>query len=116
MRQNMNSIQTFLNRLLPPFWRETDPRKDAQSLFSYRRGWWWVILCTPTGFILPLLILRGMNPNQYQEAMQTDMAYPAYRLVSNVKRSISFFLEERRSALTFLVEDNSFEQLTDQRH
>ncbi|MFA6811090.1 MAG: ATP-binding protein [Desulfoplanes sp.] len=116
MRQNMNSIQTFLNKLLPPFWRETDPRKDAQSLFSYRRVWWWVILCTSTVSILPLLMLTGMNLNQYQEAMHTEMAYPAYRLVSNVKRSISFFLEERRSALTFLVEDNSFEQLTDQRH
>ena len=114
--RSMKSIQAFLNTLLPPFWRETDSRKDAQSLFSYRRVWWWVILCTATVSILPLLMLTGMNLNQYQEAMNSEMVYPASRLVSNVKRSISFFLEERRSALTFLVEDNSFEQLTDQRH
>jgi magnesium-transporting ATPase (P-type) len=112
----MKSIQTFLNTLLPPFWRETESKKDAPSLFSYRRVWWWVILSTTTVSILPLLMLTGMNLNQYQKAMNSEMVYPASRLVSNVKRSIAFFLEERRSALTFLVEDNSFEQLTDQRH
>ena len=114
--KRMKKIQIFLNNLLPPFWRETDPRKDAQSLFSYRRVWWWVILSTATVSILPLLMLTAMNLSQYQEAMSAEMIYPASRLVSNVKRSMSFFLEERSSALTFLVEDNSFEELADPRH
>ncbi len=115
-RQTMKKIQSFVNTLLPRFWRESEPGKNAQSPFSYRRVWWWVILSTATVSILPLLMLTAMNLGQYQKAMYSEMVYPASRLVSNVKRSMSFFLEERRAALTFLVEDNSFDQLTDQRH
>jgi signal transduction histidine kinase len=66
--------------------------------------------------ILPLLLMTVINLNQYQKTIYSEMVYPASRLVSNVKRSVSFFLEERRSALNFLVEDNSFEKLTDKRY
>ncbi|PIE68624.1 MAG: two-component sensor histidine kinase [Deltaproteobacteria bacterium] len=112
----MNKIPECITRFLPPFWRETATGRDPQSLFSYRRVWWWVIISMTTVSILPLLLLTVMNLNQYQRSVYSEMVYPASRLVSNVKRSVSFFLEERRSALTFLVEDNSFEQLTDKRH
>jgi signal transduction histidine kinase len=112
----MKNIPAFLYRLLPPFWRETEPGKSTPTLFSSRRVWWWVIISTTTVSILPLLLLTVMNLNQYQKTIYSEMVYPVSRLVSNVKRSVSFFLEERRSALTFLVEDNSFEQLTDNRH
>ncbi|WP_462324965.1 sensor histidine kinase [Desulfoplanes sp.] len=112
----MKKNAEFMHRFLPPFWRETESGKGAQSLFSYRRVWWWVIISMTTVSILPLLLLTVMNLNQYQKTVYSEMVYPASRLVSNVKRSVSFFLEERRSALTFLVEDNSFDQLTDRRH
>jgi signal transduction histidine kinase len=115
-RQIMIQLPEFINRLLPPFWRETDPIKEAQSVFSYRRVWWWVIISMTIVAILPLLLLTVMNLNQYQKTIYSEMVYPASRLVSNVKRSVSFFLEERRSALNFLVEDNSFEELTDKPH
>ncbi len=112
----MKQLPPFLSRLFPSFWRQRESDKAAQNQFSYARVWWWGIISMTTVSIVPLLFLTVMNLNQYQKSVYSEMVYPASRLVSNVKRSVSFFLEERRSALTFLVEDNSFEQLTNKRH
>ncbi len=48
-----------------------------------------------------------------QNSIESEIALRTSRLVSNTRRAVSFFLEERRSALDFIVRDNSFEDLND---
>ena len=93
----------FWDKLKPPFWDDVQ-QAEHRSLFNYRRIWKIVILCTV------------MNLTQYQQAMHSESIAPVSRLISNTKRSIHGFLDERAAALTFLVHNNPYEELTRQEH
>ncbi|MEW5701798.1 MAG: cache domain-containing protein [Candidatus Zixiibacteriota bacterium] len=64
--------------------------------------------------IAPLGIITAVSYNQYKAAFREGLIQPAQRLTSSMKRSIEFFLEERRAAMKFIVRDRSFAELADQ--
>ncbi|MFH1419224.1 MAG: ATP-binding protein [Planctomycetota bacterium] len=61
--------------------------------------------------IAPLILMTGVNYYQYDEASRSEARQAIRRLTSNIKRSLEFFLEERLSALTYIIHDESFDQL-----
>jgi signal transduction histidine kinase len=100
-------------RLRPRFldWdRSGDP---AHSLFNYRRMWWLVVTLTLAATLLPLLILAGIDYNVTRQAMESETLLRSERLASNTRRTLTYYLEERRAAMNFLVLNNSFRELTD---
>ncbi len=61
--------------------------------------------------ILPLIALALADYNVTQQSIESEILLRTSRLVSNTRRTLSFFLVERRAALDFIVQDNRFEAL-----
>jgi len=78
---------------------------------GYRRLRRSVVLATATVSLAPLLVLTALNIFQYEEAFRSEAVQPIARLTSNNKRSLEFFLAERRSALTYIIHDRTFAEL-----
>jgi len=102
-----------MQSLKPKFWDHEDvasgPSKD---LFNFRRIWKMTVLLTAGVAIVPLILVATIDYNVTQQAIESEILLRTSRLVSNTKRAISFFLKERMSALDFINQDNSFDELS----
>ncbi len=87
---------------------EPGGRVPARAYRVLRRA---VVLAMATVALVPLIITTAMNYLQYRQALQAEAEQPMARLTLNTKRSLELFLSERRSALTFLVYDRTFDEL-----
>jgi len=94
--------------------QQTDRRSKLQS--HYRRLWLYTVVFTAFVSLTPLIIMALVNYYQYKKALRTEIAYPIYRLVSNARRSIGDFLEERRAALTYVARSESYDDLCNAEH
>lgn len=77
---------------------------------KFRRLWYGVVLLTSAVALFPLIFLAVIDYKATQHDLETEILLRISRLVSNTRRTISYFLEERKSALDFIIHDNSFEQ------
>jgi two-component system NtrC family sensor kinase len=90
------------------------PEEAGSSRDRYRRLFKVVALSTCIVSIAPLIILAVLNYHQYKRAYRADLIHPISLLTSNTKRSLEFFLSQRRSALNMIINDKSFDELCDQ--
>ncbi|MCU0594345.1 MAG: ATP-binding protein [Desulfobacterota bacterium] len=96
----------------PEFWDYVDAAAGPFAhLFNFRRMWQLAVLLTVGVAVVPLVAITAVDYQVTQNSIESEIALRTSRLVSNTRRAISFFLEERRSALDFIVRDNSFEDL-----
>ncbi len=102
----------MLNKLKPVFLK---PHKASsgpfQYMFNFRRIWQWAVLLTAVATLLPLITITGIDYKVTQNSIESEILLRTSRVVSNTKRTLSFFLMGRQSALGFIVNDNSFDQL-----
>ncbi len=61
--------------------------------------------------LIPLIFITIIDYNVTQHSIESEFLLRTSRVVSNTRRTISFFLKERRSSLNFIVYDNNFELL-----
>ena len=99
-------------KLKPAFWN-LGPKKSGTSryLFNYRRIWQLSALLTSIVVLVPLIFITVVNYQVTEHDMEVEFKLRTARIVSNTRRTIDFFLSERRSALEFIVNDNSFKAL-----
>ena len=79
----------------------------------YRRLWLYSVFFTAFVSLTPLVIMTFVNFHQYEKTLKAEMIYPISRLVSNSRRFMDGFLEERRAALVYVVNRESYEDLCD---
>ena len=104
----------FWSKLRPAFWDHEDVAAGPHKhLFDFRRMWKSSVLLTAMAALAPLLFMTAIDYNVSQKAIEADIHYQTARLVSNTRRSISFFLSERKSALDFIDKDNTYAGLSD---
>lgn len=77
---------------------------------QFRRLWYGVIFLTSAIALFPLIFLALIDYRATQHDLESEILLRTSRMVSNTSRTIFYFLEERRSALDFIVHDNSFEK------
>jgi two-component system NtrC family sensor kinase len=101
-----------LKRLKPAFWdyRSADSG-SFKSPFNYRRIWKLAVILTGCVAIIPLVILAIVDLNVTRHSAEDQLTLRMSKLVSNTEQTLSFFLEERKYALHFIVKSNSFEKL-----
>lgn len=87
---------------------DLEPQLSSGAARRLRRS---VVLATATVAILPLVVTTALNYAQYRAAIRAEAEQPIARITLNTKRSLELFLAERRSALMFIVNDRSFEEL-----
>lgn len=101
-------------KLKPKFWDYVDAAAGPFAhLFDFRRIWQLAVLLTVGVAVVPLVAITAIDYQVTQNSIESEIALRTSRLVSNTRRAVSFFLEERRLALDFIVRDNSFESLND---
>lgn len=104
----------LVKRLIPDFWNVRPPLPgEPRFLFNYRRIWKWSVLLTGIVALVPLIFITLVDYTVTERAFESEFRLRAARVVSNTQRAIGFFLSERRSALDFIVHDNTPEALTD---
>lgn len=100
--------------LKPKFWDYHDASSPtSEHRFNFRRIWCLTVLLITGVSLVPLIAITLIDYNVTEQSVESDIMLRTARLVSNTQRSISFFMAERRSALDFIVRDNTFESLTD---
>jgi hypothetical protein len=73
--------------------------------------WKFTVLLMAVVSITPLIFLAVIDYHFTNKAVKSDILLRTSRLVSNTRRTISFFLAERKSALDFIVMNNEFDTL-----
>ena len=101
-----------MKRLKPAFWdyRAADSG-SFKNLFNFRRIWKLAVILTACVAIVPLIVLAIVDLNVTKHSTEDQITLRISKLVSNTERTVSFFLEERKYALHFIVKSNSFEKL-----
>jgi signal transduction histidine kinase len=102
----------MLSDFKPEFWNHSDAG-SYKHLFDFRRLWKQSVLITSIVALVPLITLSIIDYNMTQQATESEILLRTARIVSNTRRTLSFFLTERRFALNFIIHDNTYEQLND---
>jgi signal transduction histidine kinase len=103
-----------MRRFKPRFWDHHDLSAGPfRPLFNFRLIWKQSAFLMITVALLPLLFLAATDYNVTKHSVESENLLRASRLVSNTRRSLSFFLDERKFALEFIIQDNTFESLAD---
>jgi two-component system NtrC family sensor kinase len=93
--------------LKPKFWDHHDVAAGPfKQLFNFRRLWKQSVLLTASVTLLPLIFMALIDYSVSKRAMTSEIELRTARLVSNTRRSVSYFLSERKAALEFIVFDN----------
>ncbi len=99
-------------RFKPHFWDHQDAAAGHfKSLFNFRRIWKQAAFLTAGVSLIPLIFMATIDYNVTQDAIESEILLRTSRLVSNTRQTISFFLDERKFALNFVIHDNSLESL-----
>jgi two-component system NtrC family sensor kinase len=96
-------------------WTSGERHETSHTLFRYRGLWWGIVVYTCLVSFIPLIIMGISNYYQYQAAFEEEVKHSIRLLVSDTRRSLEFYLKEHISLLNFIIQDNSFQELRDQR-
>ena len=102
-----------LSGFKPRFWDHLDAAAGpGRGTFSFRRKWLMIVAFTTVVTLAPLLVMALVDYRLTRQAFETEATLEIARAVSNSRRSIAFMLSQRRTALAFIVQDNTLEALT----
>ena len=94
---------SFLDRLIPKFWDYQDAAAGPhRHLFNFRRIWYLAVFLAAGVSLVPLIMISLFNYRVTQKGIESGILLQTARLVSNTRRSVTFFLEERLSAIYFI--------------
>jgi len=103
---------SILEKLKPKFWDYQDVAAGPyKHLFNFRRIWKLAVVLISLVALIPLVSITLIDYGVTQHSVESEILLRTARLVSNTWRTVSFFLAERRSALDFVVRDNTYNSL-----
>jgi len=101
-----------LRSLKPYFWDHKDPGTGLfKHLFDYRRMWWLAVGFSVMFALVPVLCAGIFDFMVTKSSMESELFQRTARVVSNTRRSVTFFMAKHRSALKFIVRSTSFEDI-----
>lgn len=86
-----------------------------KHLFNFRRIWKLAVFLTSCVVLIPLVSMAVIDYKVTQDAVESEILLRTSRLVSNTRRTLSYFLAERKAALDFIDQDNTYAELNDPR-
>ncbi|PID39208.1 MAG: two-component sensor histidine kinase [Proteobacteria bacterium] len=105
---------SFLNALWPRFQQNGDDRLSHYRTFQdYRQIWGMGIFILISTALIPLIVITLIYYQLSQRSIDTESLLRTERVASNARRAVTFFLEERLSALTFTANEMDYDRLTD---
>jgi signal transduction histidine kinase len=101
----------ILKKIRPRFWDAKAAKGHDPILFNYRRIWFASIFLLIVVSLVPLGIFMIFNFSLARETIKTENHLRTARITSNTRRTISYYLEERMDALTFIIQEKKVEAL-----
>jgi len=93
---------------------ENDEPQGAVVLPRYRKLKRLSIIITSLVALVPLMIMTFLNYYQDQDAYHAETQYTISRILSNTQKTLEFAIKERRSALSLMIHERSYENLSTQ--
>lgn len=87
------------------------PGGPAKRLVNFPLIWKVSVLVTVAVSLGPLIFITIVDYNVTRRSVESDIMLRTARTVSNIRRSVSFFLEERSLSLDFIARDNDLTAL-----
>lgn len=104
---------TFFANLKPKFWDHVGTGSGTDRyMFNFRRIWKLTVLVALCVALIPLSIMTVIDYRVSRDATLSDIMLRTAQLTSNTKRSVSYFLIERKAALDFINHNDPLESLT----
>lgn len=104
----------MLEGFRPRFWAYHDTAADPHTHHvNFRRIWYGAVFLTSGVVLLPLIFMTMIDYRVTQRGVESEILLSTSRLVSNTRRTIAFFLAERKSALDYVIHDNGFDALNE---
>jgi len=103
----------IFEKIRPSFWDQPEVAVRFKRLYNFRRIWKLTVIFTSVVAILPLFLFALIDYKLSRHSVESEIILRTARYTSNTRRSVSFFLNERKAALDFAVRDNTFEELCD---
>ncbi len=66
--------------------------------------------------LIPLMVMLLINYYQDQESYHAESFYTISRMLSNTQRTLEYAVQERKAALSFIISEIPYEQLTQKEH
>jgi len=108
----LTKILNSIKSILPVFHRHNVHLKSFYTFTDYWSLWTTSIFILVLTALTPLCIMTIIHYQLIQKSVDSELNLRTERLTSNVKNSISFFMEERLDALIFTINEMGYEQLT----
>ncbi len=108
----LTKILNSMKSVWPVFHRHNVHLKSFYTFTDYWNLWTTSIFILVLTALSPLCIVTIIHYQLIQKSVDSELNLRTERLTSNVKNSISFFMEERLDALIFTVNEMGYEQLT----
>ena len=113
----MNRLQRIVRFALRPRFFNAEAREDPYARFtSYTRQWGISMALLAAVALVPLAVMATIDYKLTRDSLEQQLASRLDRATSNLRRSVFYFLEERASALKFLLEEQSYARLSDSEH
>jgi two-component system, NtrC family, sensor kinase len=111
----LTKILNSMKSVWPVFHRHNVHLKSFYTFTDYWNLWTTSIFILVLTALSPLLIVTIIHYQLIQKSVDSELNLRTERLTSNVKNSISFFMEERLDALIFTVNEMGYKQLTNKK-
>ncbi len=86
--------------------------RQKKSMSPYRRLWRFSVIVFSVVALTPLAILTVINYHQDQQAYDAESRFAISRILISTKRTLQFVIEERRSALSLIIDEKSYDELS----
>ena len=90
---------------------EQAPLKHKKAISPYRRLWRFSVIVFSLVAITPLVILTIINYLQDQDAYKAESRFAIARILTSTERTLEFVIEERRAALSLIINERPYEEL-----
>lgn len=104
---------SFWKRFTPEFWATSPDAGPHKSLFNYRSTWRKAVGLLAVVALVPLLVMTFIDYNVTRRSLKSENELRIARLTSNTRRAVTYFLDERKSALEFIAQRESLASMSD---
>jgi two-component system NtrC family sensor kinase len=101
----------FLDHLTPKFLGSRPIESSGSEGLNFRKIWRLTTIATLGVALLPLVIMVGVDYHLSRETTLSEILLRTSRLVSNSRRSVSYYLAEHRAAIEYVSHYTSYAQL-----
>lgn len=103
---------TLIGNLKPKFWDHVEVNEGPHKyLFNFRSIWRITVFSGLAVALIPLLVMALIDYRVSRDSMESEILLRTSRLVSNARRTVSFFLAERKAAINFVAHSEPYELL-----